>query len=569
MSRTLIVHAGGGKAGSSAIQSALASSVTELSEIGISYSGAPAASSPYEISSGNGYSIFEALAKPDWEARSSLLLESYLSGHSVGVCSSEHLGRLSEGNWHRLLSAASSISIDVKVVYFVRSPLDYIAASYNQAVKRGGEIRTIDEASLALPWHHHDELIILDRVFSDRKIKVINYDANRRNITDAFAYSWPELHDVAGCLAKFRSTTVNRALSPFELEMLRRINALLGAASGTEISDMLIRDNPELHTRTSLPENIAATLETKHTESLRWVNARFLRCGGENLKSRSGQCIEQADDTGHAQHVQHVQHLVLDWALNKMAARVNDITSIYERLLDIDWQHSSNPKIPLDFDPVAYLLVNEDLLRSGTRPYAHYLSHGRVEDRQYTWPLALDASLDGTTAESVARLRMECSNYLSDVPVWLRMRHLLQTHSLLDPFVQRERLYVDELRRSMEKNSFDVGRAQLAIETALRPFACDLQAIGDEVMRGFSGVFTFLRASADEGDVRLTSLDNAANRILVLVENDNKLLLEERDHLLRALELKNKEISSLYQQIESHSKTGILDYILNKVRRRE
>ena len=42
------------------------------------------------------------------------------------------------------------------------------------------------------------------------------------------------------------------------------------------------------------------------------------------------------------------------------------------------------PDVPADFDVLAYLLLNPDVLRAGIDPCRHFVEHGRGEGRRYT-----------------------------------------------------------------------------------------------------------------------------------------------------------------------------------------
>lgn len=58
------------------------------------------------------------------------------------------------------------------------------------------------------------------------------------------------------------------------------------------------------------------------------------------------------------------------------------IGSIIGGLQKVDWENANFSEIPEDFDPIAYLLLNPDLISAGVRPFAHYLSAGKNESRR-------------------------------------------------------------------------------------------------------------------------------------------------------------------------------------------
>ena len=59
---------------------------------------------------------------------------------------------------------------------------------------------------------------------------------------------------------------------------------------------------------------------------------------------------------------------------------------IAKRLLTIDWINAGNPLIPNNFDPIAYLLNNRDILTSDMPPYEHFIKLGQFENwRKWEW----------------------------------------------------------------------------------------------------------------------------------------------------------------------------------------
>jgi hypothetical protein len=58
---------------------------------------------------------------------------------------------------------------------------------------------------------------------------------------------------------------------------------------------------------------------------------------------------------------------------------------IATRLAAIDWRNIGNPAIPGDFDPIAYLLLNLDVLKAGAPPCEHYINSGQHEGRRWRW----------------------------------------------------------------------------------------------------------------------------------------------------------------------------------------
>ena len=56
---------------------------------------------------------------------------------------------------------------------------------------------------------------------------------------------------------------------------------------------------------------------------------------------------------------------------------------LHHRLRALDRENLSHPELPQDFDTVAYLLLNPDVLESDIPVVHHFLSHGKREGRSF------------------------------------------------------------------------------------------------------------------------------------------------------------------------------------------
>ena len=64
----------------------------------------------------------------------------------------------------------------------------------------------------------------------------------------------------------------------------------------------------------------------------------------------------------------------------KLMGELNNL-SIVDQLHD----GKTYPDVPDDFDPVTYLLINRDVLRSRMDPITHYILYGKNEGRTYCY----------------------------------------------------------------------------------------------------------------------------------------------------------------------------------------
>jgi len=548
--RTLIVHAGGGKAGSSAIQSALGKSAGALAEHGISYAHASADLSTYEITSGNGFMLYERLGRPDWEERGEALVESYLADKPVGICSSEFLGSLPEQDWRKLINVADARGIDVRVVYFVRSAVGYITASYNQDVKRSGEQRTLDEFARSAGWQHLLDLRKLHGLFDADRLQVINYDVARQDIMSAMVRAAPELQEAEAALRANGNPTVNRSLTAAEIEVMRHINARLGQKYGPEVSDRLIYDQPELQGSISPNEDTIAILAGKFEDATSWVNVTFLNDPATALQflpAMSEAKAKRPDKPDRALRI------ALDWAIEKIESASEDVSSLRDAFLAIDWHNSGHALIPHGFDPIAYLLINLDVLKARNPPYHHYIESGHREGRQYRWPLNLGESGDAAISDAIARLRLEDSTR-ADSPLWPRLRNALQLESLIQQFAHREREYLNEIRKIHEEHGFENERFRQRLGEAVQPVRATLEATRDELLQ--------------RDDYRARELERSFAALAQNLSTQILALKEDQAKLHASLEEKNTELTAVAGRLQTYRDSGFFSFIRWAVRRK-
>jgi len=450
--RVLVIHAGGGKTGSSALQSALAEMSAQLAANGLAYINAPPTQSHYEITSGNGTALYDLIATARWDREGAGLVESYFGLHAIAICSSEFLGSMSAHSWQKLLKTTADLEIGVRIVFFVRPAGSYLASCYNQDVKRGGVHVTLDEYLVEATWHHLDALTTLEAVIPASALRVLNYEACRSDLAGAFAASFPELTAVAEILRSATRRKVNRSLDPAEIAVVRQVNRQLGNRAGEALSDRLIYASPEKFGVLCLDKAQADIIATKYADGTSWINSRFFAGSADFLPLEAKVDVSPAIDVEADNQVLAV---ALDWALEQCTGQsANDAEAIHRALLRIDWQNAGLPDIPLDFDPIAYLILNDDIVRAEVPPFLHYQSSGRSENRAYKWPQPSDARHDADIGNAAVSLRNEAADGSAHDSVQ-PLRYHYQLEGLLHAFAVRERDYLDEIRRLVERGAFN------------------------------------------------------------------------------------------------------------------
>ena len=149
MTRTVIIHVGHGKTGTSYIQSALALNRDKLSELGISY--------PYDSSielaikgdttSGNG-ELFQSNYIPAVEEVDQILFSSEILFHSL----------IGDGGLS-LKNCLMNKYENVKIILYTRDILDMLVSTWGQLVKKMGATIGLNDYVQSKKDRHHEKVI--------------------------------------------------------------------------------------------------------------------------------------------------------------------------------------------------------------------------------------------------------------------------------------------------------------------------------------------------------------------------------------------------------------------------
>lgn len=246
---TLLLHVGHGKTGSSFLQSVLALSNSHLYDSNIFYPSNPAFSKAEEgkITSGNASVFLESLKKitkgelhEGKETTDKILFSSEVLFHWLVGDKSDELVDLID----------SACFEKVKVLLYIRDPIDHAASSYQQSIKRGGSIRSIEDFFLS----YKQPKLVTDFVEKVRgikncDIKIINYS----NVGDELVSSMVKWLGVDPSGIKYPPLKkVNRSLTRSELFFQRELNRSLGKSGGL-LADPLCEFLPEVVPEKLLP----------------------------------------------------------------------------------------------------------------------------------------------------------------------------------------------------------------------------------------------------------------------------------------------------------------------------
>ena len=239
--REILLHVGHGKTGSSFIQSSLALSGAALAEAGIAYpinAKSEQAARAGHISSGNVGNV-EGLI-------TGTIRQGFKTGHERVLISSEFL-------FQSLLTKCISREFAdlraqfpaalVRVLLYVRDPLDHAVSVYQQRIKRGAFTGTFADSldRYMIPLRVGQFVEEVNSAGVD--ITVLNYSRHTKALLGTFE-SW--LGIPLNTLEKPPFETVNRSMTLAELELQRLFNVFFGKGAGRYVSDPLCNRLPEI-----------------------------------------------------------------------------------------------------------------------------------------------------------------------------------------------------------------------------------------------------------------------------------------------------------------------------------
>jgi hypothetical protein len=383
--RTLFIHAGGSKTGSTAIQKFLFNNAKKLEDIGLAFENRRT----NEFGANNGMLLYNKLLSPSSSVEDiDNLVSSYFGQCDNAICTSEYFQLLQLYEWAKLYDSLCRLGIRLKIIMYVRNVIPYMLSSYDQAIKHHGATRSFDQWVTECDWGHADVLQIIETEFPDISIKVIHFDRARKNIIREFL-------DALGIDSSFefdqqiQKHQVNRSLNSTEREILIKVNSTLGNSYCSELSDLLIKSNPNaLVAPTFCDKATEGLLMTRFSKQVDWINSTYFNGQSivsvfpmeSKIKQEKNLMLEQTPNNA-------TEKQVLDWALEKLKTIQNETECrILDSLNNAVSQNASKnypPEVPADFDALAYLLLNPDVLHAGMDAVRHYIYHGNREGRPY------------------------------------------------------------------------------------------------------------------------------------------------------------------------------------------
>jgi hypothetical protein len=390
--KVLFLHAGGTKTGTSALQNFLEIEKNQLRRFGLSYENSCGIKSGHEITSGNGAPLNAMLRDPESTHDDLVrMILSYFNGTRRAICSCEDFEELDQKRWTKLVQLAGNLGIHLELIFYVRDVMPFFWSGYDQAIKCDGEHRPFVHWAAQANWNHGVALREIAAQIPVHNIHVMHYEERTRAIFESFL-------NVMGIDATFnveplyKNTKVNRSLTKQEREALKLANSVLGTTYSRELSDLLIYSNPNAKSEpVFVGKRGHKLLLDRFRSDVNWVNETFFN--GRNVVSISTVETARGSERKTVKSWNPAERNVADklsyiWAINQLETIKADVERLTIAQLDAAarrYSQHTHPDLPTDFNVLAYLVRNPDVLFSGVDPVQHYLLNGRSEGRQYKY----------------------------------------------------------------------------------------------------------------------------------------------------------------------------------------
>jgi hypothetical protein len=389
IARRLFLHAGGATTGSVALQQFFRMCAHHFKELGFSYENGPIAASGDDAICGNGEALCAKVRDSDCPNDDLMrTILSYFAGSPNAICSAELFQDCSADNWDRLQHLVSESGIELHVIFFVRDLIPFFRSAYDDAIRQHGEHRSFSVWSNLMKWTHVEALRAIVEKVPMQRVHVIHYDEATHCDFEPLL-SVMGLGDVAVPAEVYRNTRVSRSLTRRERETLKSVNAVLGAAAGTDLAELFIESN-----RRATPEpvwvspRLAKLLAQRFGDDCAWLNRTFFNDDSVvaimNRNHSDPLDLPERRSTSTERGV--AEKLAFVWALNRLRnikldaqlATVQNLSAAIDRCANC-----KPPGLPKDFDVLVYLTKNPDVLLSGVDPFSHYIAYGKSEGRVY------------------------------------------------------------------------------------------------------------------------------------------------------------------------------------------
>lgn len=271
--RTILLHVGQGKTGSSYLQSCLALSIDAMAEFGVSYP----VTEPDRIRGEKGHINMGNFRPRSREAGHSaedltLLLEhtDWSKFRSV-VVSNEglYLSLTYKGFLPSLLEVTKGYQLKIKMI--IRDPLEHALSAYQQGLKANliNNIEDYFAKKYNVPIQTRDFIYLLKKHNVD--FSITNYSRHKKELLEDFE-QWIGLP--LGTMNRAPRKRVNRSLTRTEMEFQRSFNQHAGPKARLMIADFLSNELPDIaHENPYIEQAVMETFLERMRTQIAEVNA--------------------------------------------------------------------------------------------------------------------------------------------------------------------------------------------------------------------------------------------------------------------------------------------------------
>lgn len=380
----LWIHAGGGKTGSKTIQNYLYLGGLQTTAPDLFYRKMGGVEDPKFMNCGNGNSFIPLPPEPNLASK----IDSFVGSAEEAILSSEMFSRLTVEEWRRLDSVAWGKGIEVRVVFFVRDVLPQMLSAYDQKIKEGRIATEFADFASTADWMHAAALRNLAKAFPADRLRVRHYDSERQNLLRSFfeavGVTNPKIAPLAGKIG-----SLNRSLTREERDLLLYLNRKQGYRLFSEaLNRGFQKSDPDaISGKPPIPIDLQEKLWARFAGEVDWINKTFF--GGGRIVgfgAETSSVAPQGLPEKQAERSLRLHRTALEIVMQKAVTAVQDHHNrLCWRLKNLDRENLAAPDLLKNFDPAAYLLLNQDLVQNSIPLVRHFLDHGRREGRAYSW----------------------------------------------------------------------------------------------------------------------------------------------------------------------------------------
>ena len=287
------------------------------------------------------------------------------------IISGEDISVLSAEEKHKLIKFFTKLDISIKVIVYVRSPLDWSASVYQQMVKDGhtpkGKIATNYKNRL------NPFLELLGKnntlVFSFNDVQK-NYRSIINHFSDVLKIKLPDLKKE------------NESITEFQLALICSLNSIKLQTNGNRHRYRIRRKMVEIIREYRCESLASKKLDKKYfvpllhdmvEKDVEWLSDNF----DIKFTEISNKSNENIDD--YLSKKLQVNHDHVANVFQNIGVSYREGDSITDNFLNaFIFLETGNKR----FDPIVYLELNSDVKAAGANPYQHYLEFGIKKGRR-------------------------------------------------------------------------------------------------------------------------------------------------------------------------------------------